>query len=216
MNFLQFLNTLSIDENTKQQIINNYNQEMGNYIPRDRFNEVNNQLKKQTEELTNRDQQLETLRKSSETTESLKKTIQELEETNKRNKEESDKRLLAERKNNALRMELIQSAKDVDIVISQLNQEKIEVNSEGKIIGGLKEQLENLKATKSFLFNDETDVQPDNKKNVIIGRTPINSNSPLNGGKSANVLEEETLDKFIEDLATQSIHNVDTENPYFK
>lgn len=216
MNFLQFLNTLSIDENTKQQIINNYNQEMGNYIPRDRFNEVNNQLKKQTEELTNRDQQLETLRKSSETTESLKKTIQELEETNKRNKEESDKRLLAERKNNALRMELIQSAKDVDIVISQLNQEKIEVNSEGKIIGGLKEQLENLKATKSFLFNDETDVQLDNKKNVIIGKTPINSNSPLNGGKSANVLEEEILDKFIEDLATQSIHNADTENPYFK
>lgn len=216
MNFLQFLNTLSIDENTKQQIINNYNQEMGNYIPRDRFNEVNNQLKKQTEELTQRDQQLETLRKSSETTESLKKTIQELEETNKRNREESDKRLLAERKNNALRMELIQSAKDVDIVISQLNQEKIEVNEKGEIIGGLKEQLENLKANKSFLFNDETNIQPDNKKNVIIGRTPINSNSPLNGGKSANEVEEEQLDKFIENLATQSIHNADTENPYFK
>ena len=65
----------------------------GEFIPKGRFDEINNQAKDYKSQIAERDKQIEDLRKSVSGNEELAKRLNELTEANKKQKEEYEKQL---------------------------------------------------------------------------------------------------------------------------
>ena len=72
----------------------------------------------QNETIKEKDGQLDKLKNDNESNEDLKKTIQDLQKANKEAKEKADADLAAERKSNAIKMELIGKVYNADITMS--------------------------------------------------------------------------------------------------
>ena len=106
-------------------------------------------------QLGERDKQLDDLKKNNESNENLKKTIQDLQAANKTAKEEADKALAAERKSNAIKLELMGKVHNPDVVMNMLKMDDIIMDDNGKVKSGLKEALKTLKQTDSYLFIPE-------------------------------------------------------------
>lgn len=153
--------------------------ELKGYIPKDRFNEVNEAKKKLEEDLKDRDKQLETLKNSTGDMESLKAEISKLQESNK----EADKAHKAEIKklqiDNAISSALSEAkAKNNQAVKALLkNLDKAELDDSGKVIG-LSEQIKALQESDGYLF--DTDAP------TIKGATP-NAGT----GKPAGITKEQ-------------------------
>lgn len=116
----------------------------GQYVPKSRFDEVSQQVK-------DRDQQITELGKFKGTAEELQTKVTELEAKNQQQAQEAAAALIAERKRNALVSQLTGKVHDVDLVLSQIDQEKVSVAENGTVIG-FEDQLKALKETKGFLF----------------------------------------------------------------
>ncbi|MGG1554991.1 phage scaffolding protein [Paenibacillus ferrarius] len=132
-------------------------EELKGFIPKARFDEVN-EAKKQAE--NDRDKvssQLEEVKKSAGDNEALKKQIETLQVENKAAKEkyESDAKEL--RLSTAMKLALAGKVHDPDIVANLLDKSKIELDDNGSIKSGLKEQVEALQTSKGFLFLPEDD-----------------------------------------------------------
>lgn len=123
----------------------------GAYVPKSRFNEVNEEKKTLTATVTERDKQLEALKKSTGDAEKLKAEIKSLQDANKKAKEEADSAMKNLRISDAIKMAIASDAQDVDIVSGLVDREKLIMGEDGKITG-LKEQVEALKKNKPFLF----------------------------------------------------------------
>ena len=128
----------------------------GNYIPKHRFDEVNGELAETKKQITARDKQIEDLKKFEGDAVSLQTKLAELEKTNKLAKEEYEKQITAERKRTAVKMALISDKEgkphDADMVLGLINLDSIQVDENGAIVSGLKEQHANLRKEKAFLF----------------------------------------------------------------
>lgn len=154
MNIEELCKVLEIPQDKVEEAKKSINSYLdGNFVPKSRFNEVNeekNGLKKTVEE---RDKQLETLKKSTSDIDSFKIKIKELQEANKKAKEESEKALYDLKVSDAIKLEIAGSAQDVDIVSSLVDKSKIVMDKDGKITG-LTEQIDALRKDKAFLFKD--------------------------------------------------------------
>lgn len=150
----------------------------GAYVPKSRFNEVNEEKKTMAAAVSERDKQLEVLKKSTGDVEGFKKQIKDLQEANKKAKEESEQALKDLKINDAIKMAVVGDAQDVDIVSSLVDKSKIILGEDGKITG-LKEQVEELKKNKAFLF-----------KNV---QNPKYNPNGGNGEPAANPFAKETF-----------------------
>ncbi|MDF2884736.1 MAG: hypothetical protein K0R54_5306 [Clostridiaceae bacterium] len=123
----------------------------GNFIPKSRFDEVNqqkNNFKTQNDELNT---QLEALKKSNKGNEELTKQITELQ----------GKLQDAETKNkdisitSAIKMAAIKAnAVDPDVVSMLIDKAKVITNEDGSIKEGLEEQIKNLAQSKTYLFGE--------------------------------------------------------------
>jgi len=124
-------------------------------------------LKKQVEE---RDDQIKSLEKFEGDNEQLKAKLDEMKTTNDAKTEEYNKTLLLERKKSAIRFALLEDEggkpHDVAMVAGMFNLDNINLNEDGTIANGFKEQNENLRKEKAFLFNT---TKPGTKK---FGSTP--------------------------------------------
>ena len=134
----------------------------GQFIPKHRFDEVNNELKTTKEQLTDRDKQIEDLKKFEGDTKELTDKIKELEEANKAKDAEYKANLTLEKKKNALRTNLLEDETgkphDVDMVMGLFNLDNIVLDeTTGKITSGYKEQSESIRKEKTFLFEAKTD-----------------------------------------------------------
>jgi hypothetical protein len=108
-------------------------------------------------QVTERDSQISELKKFSGTADELKKKVEALQGENKAKSAEYEKALLTERKKNAVRSALLSDESrphDVDMVVQMLDLDKVSVDETGKIVSGFREQDENLRKEKSFLFAD--------------------------------------------------------------
>lgn len=143
----------------------------GAYVPKSRFNEVNEEKKTLAATVSERDKQLEALKKSTGDVEGFKKQIKELQEANKKAKEESDEALKNLKIEDAIKLAVAGEAQDVDIVSSLVDKSKLILGEDGKITG-LKEQVEALKKDKAFLF--KTATNPKYKPNGGNGEPPVN------------------------------------------
>ena len=123
----------------------------GAYVPKSRFNEVNEEKKTLTATVADRDKQLETLKKSTGDLDALKNQIKSLQEANKKAQEEADAKMKELRINDAIKLAIVDKAQDVDIVSGLFDKTKLILGDDGKITG-LDEQLKELQKNKAFLF----------------------------------------------------------------
>ncbi len=126
----------------------------GSYIPKARFNEINEKNKDLVAQIADRDKQLTTLKKAAGDNESLKAQIEDLQKANKEQREAADARIKTLQLDSAIKLALGESAQDLDIVSSLIKRDALVLGEDGKV-SGLKEQVEDLRKTKPFLFKQE-------------------------------------------------------------
>lgn len=132
----------------------------GQFVPKHRFDEVNNELKTTREQLADRDKQIDGLKKFQGDSEQLAERIKELEKANADKDSQHKEVLLAERKRNAVKLELMgdDSGKphDVDMVMGLFDLDKVVFDeATGKITDGYTDQLAAIRQDKAFLFSSK-------------------------------------------------------------
>lgn len=149
---------LGLDEETATKCEAASTEELKAFIPKARFDEVNNEKKKLELDVRDRDGQLETLKNSTGDVEGMKKQIETLQAENK-TKDETHAAEIKQLKVDAAVEAAINGTKgkNAKAIKALLDLANAEVADDGTI-KGLAEQLENLtKAEDSkFLFDTET------------------------------------------------------------
>lgn len=154
-------------------------EELKNYIPKTRFDEVNEAKKNAEALIKERDKQLETLKSASGDTEALKKQIEDLQADNKKAKSEYEASIKAMQVDNAV-ISAINAAggKNVTAIKALLKDlDKAEISEDGTV-KGLDEQIKSLVKSDAYLFESKGNTKP-------AGTTPAggNENKPGAGSK---------------------------------
>ena len=125
----------------------------GNFIPKARFDEVNEQKNEYKKMVDERDKQLESLKEKAKGHDDLTAKLTELEEQNKNTKTEYEAKMAELKKNTAIDLFLSnQKAKNVKAVKALLDMEKVSIDGDNLI--GIEEQLKSLKESDPYLFGD--------------------------------------------------------------
>ncbi|WP_144526197.1 phage scaffolding protein [Bacillus pumilus] len=157
----------------------------GQWFPKDRFDQVNNEKKELKSQLDERDQQLSTLQKQAKGNEELQTAIEQLQEENKKVSEEYQQKLDKQAFDFAIESALRDAkAKNIKAVKANLNVDGLKL-SDDKVIG-LDEQLAALKESDSYLFISEND-----SSSGLAGRQPhVNPSAPLKGNITKDQFEK--------------------------
>lgn len=125
-----------------------------NYVTKDRFNQLNEQVKDYKTQLSDRDKQLEDLKKASEGNEELSKKLAEMEENNKKIQTEYETKLLNSQRDYAVDLAITKAkAKNPKALKALLDLDKVKYE-DGKV-SGLEEQLKAIKESDGYLFEDD-------------------------------------------------------------
>ncbi|MET3657843.1 phage scaffolding protein [Sporosarcina psychrophila] len=111
-------------------------------------------------QLTQRDTDLNDLKKKAEGGEELQKQLTTLQAIYDTEKAGFETKLKDTHFNSALKLALSGKVHDVDYAISLIDKEKIELDADGNVIKGLDEQIKPLRESKSFLFVPEGETGP--------------------------------------------------------
>ena len=156
---------LGLDEETAKKVEAASAEELKGYIPKTRFDEVNNEKKALELTVKERDGQLETLKKSGGDVEEMKKQIETLQAENKTKDETHAAEVKTLKIENAVTTALTASgAKNIKAVRALLDLEKAELADDGTI-KGLNDQIKKLQGAEDakFLFNTDTAKKPNIK-----------------------------------------------------
>jgi hypothetical protein len=159
---------LGIDEELAKKCEAASQEELKGYIPKTRFDEVNNEKKKLELDVRDRDGQLETLKNSTGDVEAMKKQIETLQADNKA-KDEAHAAEIKQLKIDAAIESALTGAKAknntaVKALLKDLD--KAELADDGTI-KGLAEQIEALQKSDSYLFEAK-----ETKKTKVKGAEP--------------------------------------------
>lgn len=138
---------------------------------------VNAELHTAKETIKERDTQLENLKGSVGDNKELKLQIENLQTENKTTKENYEAEIKELKLSNAIKLAILDTAQDVDLVTSLFDKSKLILSDDGKVTG-LEEQLKVIKESKSFLFKEEKNL--DNKNNQQIPPGFIFGSQPSN------------------------------------
>lgn len=156
----ELLKEKGVSDDVIQSVVTSAEEKLKGFIPKHRFDEVNEVKKQLEEQLNERDKQLADLKKSAGDNEELKKQIEALQAENKAKEEEYKAKLRDMTITTAIKLAVAGDAHDPDLVASLIDKTKIEVDEQGQIKSGLDDQLKALREAKSFLFVQKTDPQP--------------------------------------------------------
>ncbi len=145
---------LGIDEKLAEKAAEESKKELSGYVPKARFDEVN-EAKKQLELSANEHKaQLEGLKKSAGENEDLKAQISELQSQNQQKDAEYQEKLKDLQLTNAIKLAIAERAQDSDLVVGLIDKSKLILGDDGTVTG-LDEQVKSLKESKGFLFKEE-------------------------------------------------------------
>ncbi len=125
-------------------------EELKGFVPKSRFDEVNEEKKNLQTAKKKAEDDLEELKKSAGDNEALQQQITDLQNANKQKDTEYAEQIKALKLTNAIRLN-ITDAQDADLVAGLINQKKLILGDDGKVTG-LDEQLKALRESKPFLF----------------------------------------------------------------
>lgn len=124
----------------------------GDFVTKARFNEVNEENKRLKQDVSDRDKQLETLKKSTGDNAELQKQIAELQKVNADQKKAHDAEMAQLKLDNAIDAALtVAGAKNVKAVKALLDTSKVKLGEDGKLTGW-DEQLTAVQKSESYLF----------------------------------------------------------------
>ncbi|PAD67023.1 scaffolding protein [Bacillus sp. 7586-K] len=137
----------------------------GNWIPKQKFNDLNDSLKDLKKQLQDRDTQLEDLKTKAAGNEDLQNTIKQLQDDNKKIKDDYEKQIQQQSFDFALKDALTGAkAKNPKAVEALLNKEAIKLD--GDKLLGLEEQLNKLKESDSYLFDADQQQEQQQQSGV--------------------------------------------------
>jgi len=192
------LMALGLDEATAIKVEKASTEELKGFIPKARFDEVNETKKTLETQLTERDTQLTELNKKVKGNEELEKTIVDLQTANATTKMEYETKLKDITINSAIQAKLTDT-KYPDLLITKFDKSKIVVGADGSV-SGVDEQLTSIKETYKDLFT--VDVK---------GKEPNNK-----GGSQPPTGKKQELETIINDPKTSFVQRVAAKNQLFK
>ena len=144
---------LGIDEELAKKCETASQEELKGYIPKSRFDEVNNEKKKLELDVRDRDSQLETLKNSTGDVEAMKKQIADLQADNKAKDDAHAAEIKQLKINTAIETALTGAKAKNNTAVKALLKDidKAELADDGTI-KGLAEQIEALQKSDSYLF----------------------------------------------------------------
>lgn len=157
MNKEQFI-ALGLTEDMATKAAEASTNELKTYIPKHRFDEVNEENKTLKTTVKANEDSLETLKKSTGDAEALKSQIATLQTDNKAKDEQHQTELKELRLTNAIKLAISGKAQDEDLLAGLFDKSKLLLGDDGKITG-LDEQLKGLQESKKFLFKEEQQQQ---------------------------------------------------------
>ena len=148
---------LGVDEELAAKLETASQEELKGFIPKARFDEINNEKKKLELDVRDRDSQLETLKNSTGDVEGLKKQIETLQADNKKKDEEHAAEVRQLKIDAAVHAALAAAkAKNATAVKALLkDMDKAELQEDGTI-KGLAEQIAALQKSDDYLFEANT------------------------------------------------------------
>ena len=175
---------LGLTEEQANKVLEANTEQLKGFIPKSRFDEVNNSKKQLEKDLNDRDTQLENLKNTNGDMEALKTTITQLQADNKAATEKYNAELADLKLNNAVDTALLgANAVNVKAVKALLDMDKIKLD--GEVLLGINEQLETLKgADDSKMLFKGADV-----KNGFSGVKPGEGNTGDSGSKPKTLAE---------------------------
>lgn len=140
----------------------------GNFVPKSRFNEVNEENKTLKKSVSDRDKQLEDLKKSSGDNAALQQQISDLQKQNADQEKAHSEELAQLKLDNAVEIALSGAkAKNGKAVKAMLDMSKVKMGEDGKL-SGFDEQIEALKKSDAYMF----DVQDQQQQQQFTGFQP--------------------------------------------
>ena len=131
----------------------------GNFIPKSRFNEVNEENKTLKQSVADRDKQLDDLKKSAGDNTDLQQQITDLQKANADQKKAHEEELSRVRLENAVELALSDAkAKNIKAVKAMLDMENVKLGEDGNL-SGLAEQVEALKKSDGYMFDVQQQTQ---------------------------------------------------------
>lgn len=194
---------LGLDEEAAKKVADASAEELKGFIPKARFDEVNNEKKTLETTLAERNTQLETLKNSTGDVEAMKKQIETLQADNKTKDEAHAAEIKKLKIDTAIDAALTGAkAKNAKAVKALLDLQNAELGDDGTV-KGLTDQIKKLQSAddSKFLFDTEK------KKPTFKGAKPGES-----GNEDGDIL---TLDKFLT-LSTEEQIQFKTENENWK
>jgi hypothetical protein len=161
---------LGLDEALATKVAEAWTEAVKGFIPKSRFDEVNEAKKQLETDIKARDAQLETLKKSTGDVEALKTEIAGLQEANKTAKTEYESKIKQIQVDNAVTAALTGAkAKNLKAVRALLDLEKAELD--GETVKGLADQIKKLQESDEtkFLFDTAGTGQQTKLKGVKPG-----------------------------------------------
>ncbi len=146
----------ALSEDKRKELVNKDFEDVSNgaFIPKSRFDQVNEQAKEYKKQVGERDTQISNLKDEFKDAAGLKEKVEELETKNKTITDDYEKKLSDISFNNALEKSLGSfNVKDKKLIMALIDKDKLKVDGESII--GLKEQIEPLQKSHEYLFNTE-------------------------------------------------------------
>lgn len=202
---------LGLTDELAQKVVDNFGDVIdGIYVTKERFNEVNNELKSAKDTIKERDIQLEKLQNDNDSNEDLKKQIADLKKANADAAKEAENKLNAERKSNAVKLELSGKVHNVSVAMSLLKMDDIVMTEDGKVKSGLNEQLKDLQKSDSYLFITDNGNNGNNPNNttVVKGASPKNGDQGTPSTDTADVAFAKSLASKQNESIKASVENV--------
>lgn len=166
---LEQAKALGLNEEVAKKVADASQEELKTYIPKHRFDEVNEENKNLKATVKENTTQLEILKKSAGDNAELQKQIQTLQDDNQKKDQDYQTALKDLRVTNAIKLAIAGKVHDEDLAASQFDKSKLILSEDGKITG-LDEQLKTLSDTKKFLFKEEQKpADPDPKPGFKVG-----------------------------------------------
>lgn len=151
---------MGIESTIADKIVELAKEDLKGYIPKDRFDEVNEAKKKLEEDVTTRDSQLEELKKVAGDNTDYQAKISELQKANADAKKQYEQDIYNLKLDTAIEKALIEGkARNVKMVKSMLDMATIKLD--GESLTGFDEQLKGLKSNPDTAFAFVAEGEPE-------------------------------------------------------